>query len=334
MFKLTVLVVTIALAAVVALGQAPTLQIVTPDGPNLPADLFYGNVKVKPLRLRPGTNQIITIDDSDFFVNQHYVDFLNRFPDPGGFSFWNGQLTNCAGNATCIFAKRVELSNEFSVALEFGQSAAFVYRLYRGAFGNSQPFPNPDSSNQTEANKVPLYSKFKADRQVVIGGADLPTQQQTLASDFATRTEFTNKYAPGLSLSQFVDAILLTIQNDLGADLTSQKNALVALGSRGAILYRLANDDLQGGNGGINNRAFIDVEYNRTFVYSQYGGFLRRDADMGGFGFWLGQVNSAPLRSPTKQRAMVCSFITAGEYQLRFGNSVTHNNSECNAAFP
>jgi hypothetical protein len=31
-------------------------------------------------------------------------------------------------------------------------------------------------------------------------------------------------------------------------------------------MYRLASDDLQGGNSGINNRAFIDAEYNRAFV--------------------------------------------------------------------
>jgi hypothetical protein len=55
MFKLTTLVLTIAIAAAAALGQAPTLRIETPDGPNLPANLFYGNVPVKPLRLRPGT---------------------------------------------------------------------------------------------------------------------------------------------------------------------------------------------------------------------------------------------------------------------------------------
>ena len=331
MFKLTVLVVTIALAAVAALGQAPTLQIVTPDGPNLPADLFYGNVKVKPLRLRPGTNTVITIDDSDFFVNQHYVDFLNRFPDPGGFAFWNGQITSCNADQTCIFNKRVEVSNEFSVVLEFGQSAAYVYRLYRGSFGNSQPFPNPDNSNQTEANKIPLYSKFKADRQAVIGGSSLPQQQQDLANAFVLRPEFTNKYPVSLTLDQFVDAVLATINNDLGADLGSQRSALIALGSRGAVMYRLADDNP---TNPINNAAFIDKEYNRAFVYSQYGGFLRRDADIGGFLFWKGQVDSAPLRSATKQRAMVCSFITSGEYQLRFGNSVTHNNAECNAAFP
>src|SRR5882757_3329727 len=118
MFKLTVLVVTIVLAAVAALGQAPTLQIVTPDGPTLPADLYYGNVKVKPLRLRPGTNQVITIDDSDFFVNQHYVDFLNRFPDPGGFAFWNSKITACNGNQACINSARIDVSNAFSFELE------------------------------------------------------------------------------------------------------------------------------------------------------------------------------------------------------------------------
>ncbi len=93
--RLPLLVLTIALAAVAAMGQAPTLRIVQTDGPNLPADLYYGTTKVKPLRLRPGTNQVITIDDSDFFVNQHYVDFLSRFPDQGGFDYWTGQIASC-----------------------------------------------------------------------------------------------------------------------------------------------------------------------------------------------------------------------------------------------
>ena len=209
MFKLTVLVLTFALAAVVALGQAPTLQIVTPDGPNLPADLFYGNVKVKPLRLRPGTTNVITIDDSDFFVNQHYVDFLNRFPDPGGFGFWFGQFTPCNGDPTCIFNKRVDVSNSFCFELEFQQTGAYVYRLYRESFGNTQPFANPDNAtNQTEANKIPLYTKFKTDRQAVIGGADLAAQQLALATDFASRPEFTAKYPASLTLTQFVDAIV------------------------------------------------------------------------------------------------------------------------------
>lgn len=74
---------------------------------------------------------------------------------------------------------------------------------------------------------------------------------------------------------------------------------------------------------------FIDAEYNRAFVATQYFGYLRRDADMAGFLFWLGQVSSAPPRDVPKQHAMVCSFITSAEYQQRFSPVVTHNNSEC-----
>jgi hypothetical protein len=328
MFKLTVITLTIALAAVAALGQAPTLRIVTPDGPALPADLFYGNVKVKPLRLRPGTNQVITIDDSDFFVSQHYVDFLNRFPDPGGFAFWNAKLSACGANVACINSTRIDVSNSFFFELEFQQTGSYVYRLYRESFGNHQPFANPDNTvNPTEANKIPLYANFKADRQLVIGGANLAQEQLDLANLFVQRTEFTNKYPSNLPLDQFVDAVLATINTDLGVDLTSQKAALIALGTRGAVIYKLADDNLA--TNPINNRPFIDAEYNRAFVYTEYGGYLRRDSDVAGFLFWLGQVNSGALRDVSKQHAMVCSFITADEYQLRFGNTVTHHNSEC-----
>ncbi|HEX8096398.1 MAG TPA: hypothetical protein VF507_00120, partial [Pyrinomonadaceae bacterium] len=64
-------------------------------------------------------------------------------------------------------------------------------------------------------------------------------------------------------------------------------------------------------------------------VYSQYAGYLKRDADIGGFGFWLGQVNRFPLRSTGIQNAMVCSFITSREYQERFSSVVTRTNQEC-----
>ena len=133
--------------------------------------------------------------------------------------------------------------------------------------------------------------------------------------------------ANGIYDLQFV---LATVKNDIGADLDTQKPALILQfnqGGRGQVIYRLADDDA-GGNP-INNRAFVDAEYNRAFVFTQYAGYLRRDADMGGFLFWLGQVNSGPLRDSGKQHAMVCSFMTSGEYQLRFGGVVTHGNDEC-----
>ena len=94
-------------------------------------------------------------------------------------------------------------------------------------------------------------------------------------------------------------------------------------------MYRLVNDDLAGGNGGINNRLFIDAEYNRGFVVTQYFGYLRRDPDIGGFLFWLGQVNAGLLRDAGKQHGMVCSFITSDEYQKRLGPTSSRNNGEC-----
>jgi hypothetical protein len=209
-----------------------------------------------------------------------------------------------------------------------------VYRLYRASFGNTQPVPNPQTDNAFpgENLKMPDYAAFKSDRQLVIGGSDLAQQQLNLANAFVGRPAFLAKYPASLSADQFVDAMLATMQTDLGVNLSTQRNALIALynsgGGRGAVAYRLADDNV--GSNPINNRSFIDTEYNRAFVYTQYSGYLRRNSDIGGFTFWLGQVNSGPLRDTTKQHAMVCSFVTSQEYQLRFGSSVTHTNAECN----
>src|ERR1041384_8356222 len=101
-----------------ALAQSPpTLRIET-ETPGLPSELFYGDIKVKPLRLRPGTNTPITINDSDFFVNQQYVDFLNRFPDQSGFDFWTNQINSCGGNADCILGQRDNTSGAFFLSIE------------------------------------------------------------------------------------------------------------------------------------------------------------------------------------------------------------------------
>ena len=71
------LVVIFAFGGVLA-QSPPTLRIVT-ETPNLPSELFYGDIKVKPLRLRPGTNTPITIDDADFFASLE--DFLEIDPE-------------------------------------------------------------------------------------------------------------------------------------------------------------------------------------------------------------------------------------------------------------
>jgi len=282
------------------------------------------------------------LDNANFFVSQHYRDFLSREPDPAGLSFWSDAITGNAGNnpppcaagdTNCVNTRRINVSDAFFVELEYQQTGSYVYRVYRAAFGNNQPFANTpaDPNFPGENLKLPDYTVFAADRALVVGGSNLAQLQLDLANAFVQRPAFLAKYPAGLSGDQFVDAILGTILNDIGVDLRSQRTALINLynsGGRGTVLYRLADDNAV--TNPINNRAFVDAEYNRAFVFTEYAGYLRRNSDIGGFTFWLGQVNSGALRDINKQRAMVCSFITSTEYQQRFSGVVTHGNSECN----
>jgi len=98
--KIAVTLLVVALAGVSVFWQSPTLRVVT-DDPNLPSELFYGSVKVKPLRVRPGTNS--TADDhdcdTDFFVQQQYVDFPIACPI---------RVASVSGTATSPSAARTQ----------------------------------------------------------------------------------------------------------------------------------------------------------------------------------------------------------------------------------
>jgi len=271
------------------------------------------------------------IDDAANFVCQLYHDFLSRQGDPAGLAFWTGEITQCNNDAACIRKKRIDVSNAFFFEQEYQQTGAYVFRLYRAAFGNSQPSPNPnpDPLHPGEENKLPSYAVFVPDRAHVVGGAGLAQSQLNLANTFVQRAAFTTKYPLALTGPQFVDAVLATIKNDLGVDLASQTAALNTLfnsGGRGAVMYRLADENV---SNPIANQALINAEYNRAFVFTEYTGFLRRNPDMAGFLFWLGEVNKCPIRNAGAQNAMVCSFITSAEYQQRFSPVVTHTNGEC-----
>ncbi|HEV7395728.1 MAG TPA: carboxypeptidase regulatory-like domain-containing protein, partial [Pyrinomonadaceae bacterium] len=272
------------------------------------------------------------LDDAQFFVRQNYYDFLSRSPDQGGLDYWTGQITQCGSDQTCINAKRIDVSNAFYFELEFQQTGSYVYRLYRVAYGNNQPSPNPNpnANYPGEDKKLLSYASFVSDRARVIGGAGLAQSQLNLANAFIKRSEFIATYPLSLDGPGFVDAVLAKMKADIGADLASQRTALISLfdsGGRGAVIYRLADDNV--GTNPINNRAFIDAEYNRAFVATQYYGYLRRNPDIPGFVFWLSQVNSGALRDVNKQHAMVCSFVTSAEYQQRLSSVSTHSNTEC-----
>lgn len=300
------------------------------------------------------TTATLTIDDNEtvngsgnpldlasFFVRQHYLDFLSREPDQSGQQFWIDQIAGnasnnpppcAAGDTACVNTRRINVSNAFFFELEFQQTGSFVYRLYRAAYGDNQPVPNPNSSASFpgENLKMPGYQVFAQDRATVPGGPNLAQAQLALANAFVARSQFIAKYPASLATAdQFVDAVLANLQS-IGVTLTSERGNLITLYNslgRGGVMYRLADDNVLANP--INNRVFIDAEYNRAFVFTQYGGYLRRDSDIPGFMFWLSHVNSAPLRDIGKQHAMVCSFVTSDEYQRRFSPVITHSNTEC-----
>jgi len=286
------------------------------------------------------------MEEADLFVRQAYFDFLSRSPDAGGLAFWTGKITVCQSDVQCLRDARIDVSNQFYAEQEFQQTGAVVYRLYRASYGNNQPFPNPnpDPLYPNVEKTMPAYPVFVADRARLTGSSNLAQSQLDLATAFVQRPEFLIKYpATQNTAALFVDAVLATIQSDIGVNLNSERNNLITnytSGGRALVMFHLANDYwnkcagtapcLPAGFGtAVDNRPLIDAEYNRAFVLTEYWGYLRRNPDLAGFTFWLGRVNSAPLRDLSQQRRMVCVFATSAEFQNRFGPVASRNNNEC-----
>jgi hypothetical protein len=333
MMRIAVTLLVIALAGVSVFGQSPTLRIVT-DDPNLPSELFYGNVKVKPLRVRPGTNppQLITIDDSDFYVQQHYVDFLNRMPDPSGFAFWTNEINLCGTNAACIDNKRVNVSGAYFLSIEFQQTGYLVERLYKAAYGDST---GTSTLGGAHPLTVPIirYSEFLPDTRtigtgVIVGQTGwenaLETNKQNFIAAFVQRSRFTDpaNYPTSMSPAQFVDKldanagrVLSPTETATAINLFSGAADTSNTTARSQALRQIAEDS-----------DLYNAEFNRAFVLMQYMGYLRRDPNSGqdtdhtGYDFWLTKLNQAPGNHDQAfvNADMVKSFIVSGEYRGRF----------------
>ena len=304
----------IAIAAVATFAQSPpTLRIVT-ESPNLPSELFYGDIKVKPLRLRPGTNTPITINDADFFVSQQYVDFLSRFPDQSGFNFWTGEITGCNGNAACIELKRINVSGAFFLSIEFRTTGYLVYKMHEAGFGNLPGKPVPVRREDFMPDTRTIGNG------VVVGAqgweALLNANTNAFALAFVQRPAFVAAFPAGMTAQQFVAKLDTNAGNVLST--TEKSNLEGILGAtpddatkRSQVLRAIAE------NSNLDNR-----DFNKAFVLMQYFGYLRRNPDEGndtnfdGYNFWLGKLNQ--FNGNFVQAEMVKAFIVSGEYLNRF----------------
>ena len=290
-FSLLIVALLSAVAVPVFAQSPPTLRIQT-ETPGLPSELFYGNIKVKPVRLRPGTNTPITITDIDFFVQQQYIDFLGRMPDSTGFANWVTTLSGCPDggfgenlNPSC---DRVHVSAGFYLSIEFQGRGYFAYRFYDAALG-----------------RRPLYTEFIPDLQKV-GGAQSPEQEAAskiqYMNDFVQKDEFKTRYPDSLSNQAYVDKL--------------EQTAGVALPNKADLVAAL--------NGGQTRaqvlRTFVETPtvfnkfFNRGFVTMQYFGYLRRDPDPIGFTNWVNTLDA----DPSNFRHMIFGFIFSTEYLNRF----------------
>jgi hypothetical protein len=262
---------TILIAGTVFSQSPPTLRIVT-ETPGLPSELFYGDIKVKPLRLRPGTNTVITIADYDFFVQQQYVDFLRRFPEPSGLQFYLDILNGCQpSDIECIKFTRGAVSANFFRSPEFQRKGSYVMYLYMISLGQ-RPATVDDLAIPGPKIDRPHYPEFMADLGTISTPNDDPAltnqKKDELSVAWLQRTEINNIYG-GLSNSAFVQKLVDTA----GVTLPNQT--------------QLVNDL----NGGQKTRAQVlraiaespqvdEKFYKQAFVTMEYFGYLRRDPEV------------------------------------------------------
>jgi len=246
----------------------------------------------------------------DYFVRQQYLDFLGREPDQQGWLYWTEQLSLCGIDANCIRQKRIDISAAFFQSDEFQQGGNFVYRLYRAGLGRRL-----------------TYAEFSEDRQHVVGGPELEASRTAFADGFVERAEFLQKYQGVNSAETFVDAMLQTIRQDAGLELSGQREALVQAYNTGADVNHSRAAVLKGV---AETSEYQTAVYNASFVLTEYFGYLRRNPDAAGYDFWLNVLNESSRNGdPANYRGMVCSFLTSAEYQRRFSPVVTSSNGEC-----
>ena len=119
------------------------------------------------------------IDDSTFFVRQHYLDFLGREADPSGLAFWVGSITSCGADAGCREVKRINASAAFFLSIEFQETGGLVDGLYRAGYGAR-----------------PTFTQFMPDTHAVGAGVRVGDQgwQATLAANKAAFVEDPKRY--------------------------------------------------------------------------------------------------------------------------------------------
>ncbi len=248
------------------------------------------------------------LDDSQFFVRQHYLDFLGREPDDDGFRFWTGVIESCGADAQCREVNRINVSAAFFLSIEFQETTFYAVRVQRVAFGRRSDDP---------AGRMRYGEFIRAARRVgegvIIGeagaGARLEVNKQAYAESVASDPAFVKNFPATLGAAQYVGALFASAGV---APTEEERRAAVEAFGAGGFAGRVAA--LRSAADSATVRA---SEKDTGFVLLQYLGYLRRDPDARGYEHWLAKL--LEHRGNFVSAEMVKAFITSDEYRRRFG---------------
>jgi hypothetical protein len=265
-------------------------------------------------------------DDTDYFVHQHYLDFLDREPDTSGFGFWSNEITSCGVDQQCLEIKRINVSAAFYLSIEFQQTAYLVERLYKTAYGDATGLSTNGGPHQLAVPVVRLNELVLDTQQVgedvVVGQSGwqslLENNKQDFIGQFVQRSRFTSAFPTSMPPSQFVDRL----NQNAGGVLSSSERA-TAIGLFGSAIDTSSTAArAQALRQVAENPGLYRAEFNRAFVLVQYFGYLRRnpnegqDPDFSGYEFWLNKLNA--FNGNFVSAEMVKAFVTSSEYRNRF----------------
>ena len=262
------------------------------------------------------------IDGTDFFVRQHYTDFLGRPADQSGLDFWSRQITDCGADAGCIEVRRINVSASFFLSIEFKETGYLVERAYKVAFGDATGVSTFQGTHNLSVPIVRL-SEFLADTQtlgngVIVGQAGWPqlleNNKVTYFNRFVQTARFTSAYPAATLPTTFVHTLNVNAGSPLSV---AEETQLIAEHSTGAktraqVVRQIAE-----------HPNLDNAEKNRAFVLMQYFGYLRRnpndppDSDYTGYDFWLTKL--LQFNGNYINAEMVKAFLTSTEYRRRFG---------------
>ena len=266
----------------------------------------------------PAQTNTNLIDDAQFFVRQHYIDFLNREPDPDGLQFWVGTITSCGNDPQCIEVKRINVSAAFFLSIEFQQTGYVVETTYKTAFGDADGFSNIGGPHSL---KVPIVrmNNFIGDTQrigqgVIVGQGNwqkqLDDNKRAFMAEFVQRPEFISAFPATMTNGQVLDKLNSNAGNPLSR---AEMDQMIGQGLSRADMLRIVAE----------RAGQLPSEINRAFVFMQFVGYLRRnpndapDSDYSGYDFWLQKLNQ--FNGNFLNAEMVKAFISSDEYRHRFG---------------